>query len=236
MTLYLDYQATTPLALEVAAAMRPWSEDKFANPHSAHKLGRDAAATIAIAREQVAALLPPGGKLWFTSGATEALNWALRCAGSGGITLPDTEHAAVRDTALWLGSHGRPVSILPVSQDGLLDANVRLPDGTGMSATLRVNNEIGVIQPVSANTNPMLVLRLGDVYEAFEYVTGRYRELPEAMLVTGGTSASPESLNISSSAAADSEKVANATVVAARIPGKEWRKAEMAFMVGLSYR
>ncbi len=150
MTLYLDYQATTPLAPEVAAAMRLWLEDKFANPHSAHKLGREAAATIAIAREQVAALLPPGGKLWFTSGATEALNWALRCAGSGGITLPDTEHAAVRDTALWLGSHGRPVSILPVSQDGLLDANVRLPDGTGMIATMLVNNEIGVIQPVSA--------------------------------------------------------------------------------------
>ena len=60
--------------------------------------------------------------------------------------------------------------------------------------------------------------------------------LVEAMLATGGTSASPESLNISSSAAADSEKVASATVVAARIPGKEWRKAGMAFMVSLSYR
>ncbi len=150
MTLYLDYQATTPLAQDVAAAMRPWIEQKFANPHSAHKLGREAAAAIAVAREQVAALLPPGGKLWFTSGATEALNWALRCAGRGGIALPDTEHAAVRDTALWLGTQGRPVSILPVDGEGVIDPACPLPAGTGMVATMLVNNEIGVIQPIAA--------------------------------------------------------------------------------------
>lgn len=150
MTLYLDYQATTPLAPEVAAAMRPWLDTKFANPHSAHKLGREAAAAIAVARDQVAALLPPGGLLYFTSGATEALNWALRCAGSGGITLPDTEHAAVRDTALWLGSQGRAVTRLPVGADGLVDAGATLPDGTGLVAAMLVNNEIGVIQPVAA--------------------------------------------------------------------------------------
>ena len=46
MTIYLDYQATAPLAPEAAAAMRPWLEDKFANPHSSHKLGREAAAAV----------------------------------------------------------------------------------------------------------------------------------------------------------------------------------------------
>ena len=50
--IYLDYQATTPIAPEVAAAMQPWITDHFANPHSAHKLGRAAAAAVAVARRR----------------------------------------------------------------------------------------------------------------------------------------------------------------------------------------
>jgi cysteine desulfurase len=148
MTIYLDYQATTPLAPEAFAAMRPWLEDKFANPHSPHRLGREAAATVEVARDAVAALLPKGGKLYFTSGATEALNWALRCAGTGGIAVLETEHAAVLDTALWLGTQGRDVQLLPVRPDGVV-APASLADGTGMVAAMLVNNEIGVIQPVA---------------------------------------------------------------------------------------
>jgi cysteine desulfurase len=148
MTIYLDYQATTPLAPEAFAAMRPWLEDKFANPHSPHRLGREAAAAVEVARDAVAALLPKGGKLYFTSGATEALNWALRCAGTGGIAVLETEHAAVLDTALWLGTQGRDVQLLPVRPDGVM-APASLADGTGMVAAMLVNNEIGVIQPVA---------------------------------------------------------------------------------------
>lgn len=148
MTIYLDYQATTPLAPEAFAAMRPWLEDKFANPHSPHRLGREAAAAVEVARDAVAALLPKGGKLYFTSGATEALNWALRCAGTGGIAVLETEHAAVLDTALWLGTQGRDVQLLPVRPDGVM-APTSLADGTGMVAAMLVNNEIGVIQPVA---------------------------------------------------------------------------------------
>lgn len=148
MTIYLDYQATTPLAPEAFAAMRPWLEDKFANPHSPHRLGREAAAAVEVARDAVAALLPKGGKLYFTSGATEALNWALRCAGTGGIAVLETEHAAVLDTALWLGTQGRDVQLLHVRPDGVV-APASLADGTGMVAAMLVNNEIGVIQPVA---------------------------------------------------------------------------------------
>ena len=148
MTIYLDYQATTPLAPEAFAAMRPWLEDKFANPHSPHRLGREAAAAVEVARDAVAALLPKGGKLYFTSGATEALNWALRCAGTGGIAVLETEHAAVLDTALWLGKQGRDVQLLPVRPDGVV-VPASLADGTGMVAAMLVNNEIGVIQPVA---------------------------------------------------------------------------------------
>ena len=148
MTVYLDYQATTPLSPEAFAAMRPWLEDKFANPHSPHRLGREAAAAVEVARDAVAALLPKGGKLYFTSGATEALNWALRCAGTGGIAVLETEHAAVLDTALWLGKQGRDVQLLPVRPDGVV-VPASLADGTGTVAAMLVNNEIGVIQPVA---------------------------------------------------------------------------------------
>jgi cysteine desulfurase len=152
MTLYLDYQATTPLAPEAYAAMRPWLEEKFANPHSPHKMGREAAAAVEVARAQIGALLPKGGKLYFTSGATEALNWALCCAGDvrAGLAIAATEHAAVRDTADWLASSGRALMEMPVNAAGLVDPSISLPIGTGLVATMLVNNEIGAIQPIAA--------------------------------------------------------------------------------------
>jgi cysteine desulfurase len=174
--IYLDYQATTPLAPEAAEAMRPWLTEKFANPHSSHRLGREAAAAVEVAREQVVRALTCApaqagaqdwtpafagqeatGKLHFTSGATEALNWALK----GALTrLPPerrrivtlaTEHAAVLDTVDWLGRMGAEVDILPVGADGLADLDLaaeRITDRTGLVAAMLVNNEIGVIQPV----------------------------------------------------------------------------------------
>ena len=77
--IYLDYQATTPVAPEVAEAMRPWIEEKFANPHSPSRWGREAAAAIEVARKHVEqAIGLSDGRLAFTGSATEALNWALK--------------------------------------------------------------------------------------------------------------------------------------------------------------
>ena len=115
---YLDYQATTPLALEALAAMLPWLESQHANPHSPHREGRRAKAAVEIARDQVAALLPPGGRVAFTSGATEALNWAIKGT-SGAIVTLATEHAAVLDTVAAESARRRHVTILPVGADGL---------------------------------------------------------------------------------------------------------------------
>ncbi len=150
MSIYLDYQATTPLAPEARAAMLPWlgTDDGFANPHSPHKLGRAAAAAVEVARDAVAALLPAGGRVHFTSGATEALNWAIKGSRAKAIALPDTEHAAVRDTALWLGECDHGVTLMPVRNDGLLDL-AEIPAGQALVAVMHINNEIGVIQPIA---------------------------------------------------------------------------------------
>jgi len=157
--IYLDYQATTPVAPEVGTAMRPWEERHFANPHSPSREGREAAAAIEVARDQVeAAIGLRGGSLAFTSGATEALNWALKGsaerepAGRKRIIAPATEHAAVLDTLEWLEGRGFEIVRLPVKPDGLLDLNIveeAVDARTLLVATMLVNNEIGVIQPVA---------------------------------------------------------------------------------------
>jgi cysteine desulfurase len=150
--IYLDYQATTPLAPEARAAMLPWLGDEFANPHSAHAAGRKAKAAVEVAREQVAGLMPAGGTVSFTSGATEALNWAIK-GSSGGIVTIATEHAAVLDTVAAEARRGRAVTVLPVGSDGVVDLNAAraaIGAGTGLVAAMLVNNEIGAIQPVEA--------------------------------------------------------------------------------------
>ena len=191
--IYLDYQATTPLASEVAAAMRPWLDTNFGNPHSPHRLGREAAAAVEVARGRILAamkpprpdfregpgvcpsvtqsppqegppLTPPGspggeskGRFFFTSGATEAANWALKGAAARlpankrRIVTLATEHACVLDTVEWLAEQGFDVDILPVRPDGLVDLDLaaeRIDARTGLVAAMLVNNEIGVIQPV----------------------------------------------------------------------------------------
>jgi len=150
--IYLDYQATTPLAPEALQAMLPWLQNQHANPHSAHAPGRKAKAAVEVAREAVAALLPPGGSVSFTGGATEAINWAIKGAGPGGLVTLATEHAAVLDTVGALAQAGRAITILPVGADGLVDleaSRAAIVPGTALVAAMLVNNEIGVIQPVA---------------------------------------------------------------------------------------
>ena len=149
---YLDYQATTPLAPEALEAMLPWLRDGHANPHSAHRGGRAAKAAVEAARDVVAAPLPPSGRVAFTSGATEALNWAIK-GSTGPIVTLVSEHAAVLDTVAAERAAGRTVTILPVECDGRVDldqARAAIRPGTGLVAAMLVNNEIGVAQPIAA--------------------------------------------------------------------------------------
>lgn len=150
--IYLDYQATTPLAPEAKDAMLKWmgtADDvpAFANPASTHRAGRAAAAAVEVARDQVAALLPANGRVYFTSGATEALNWALFCATreySGGVAGLAIEHAATLQCL-----EKKQAAILPVDAKGVgLAVDDALIPENGVVAMMLVNNEVGTIQPV----------------------------------------------------------------------------------------
>jgi cysteine desulfurase len=159
--IYLDYQATTPLAPEAFAAMEPLLKTGFANPHSAHAAGRAAAAAVEVARDQVAALLPPGGRVIFTSGATEAINLTILGCGLS-VSAAATEHAAVLDCVQHLGG-----DVLPVRSDGLVD---QLKTHAALQAVMLVNNEIGTIQPIAdlaAAAHAQNKLFLCDAVQAF---------------------------------------------------------------------
>ncbi len=154
--IYLDYQATTPLAPEAREVMLRWlggpDSDTFGNPHSPHRMGRMAAAAVETARERVAALLPEGGKVVFTSGATEAINTVLHGTAGDVITFA-TEHAAVLDCARAVEAQGRRFTVLPVTPDGRADTQAlqaAITPETGLVAVMAINNEIGVRHPLAA--------------------------------------------------------------------------------------
>lgn len=146
--IYLDYQATTPLAPEAREAMLKHLDGPdgtgFGNPHSPHRLGRQAAAAIEVAREKVASLFPSGGRVIFTGGATEALNLAIRGSGARKPACSAIEHSAVGDTGRALGA----AHILSVDAQGICSPDQPVPEGVDLIAVMQANNEVGVVQPV----------------------------------------------------------------------------------------
>ncbi|EMD84302.1 cysteine desulfurase family protein [Pacificimonas flava] len=159
MSIYLDYQATTPLDPVVADAMAPYWEDQYGNPHSQHRHGWQAAAGFDKARTAVAALVgAPAAWTIFTSGATEANNLALKGAmqaappGRRRLVTVATEHSCVLESARWLEQQGFELTVLNVEPSGLLDMEAldsALADDVALVSVMAVNNEIGVIQPLA---------------------------------------------------------------------------------------
>ncbi len=162
--IYLDYGATNPCDPRVVDAIIPWLREHFGNPASrSHAWGWEAEAAVEKAREQVADLIgaDPREIVW-TSGATESNNLAIKGAahfyksrGKHLITVK-TEHKAVLDTMRELERQGFEVTYMDVQADGLLNmdalkAAIR-PD-TILISVMFVNNEIGVIQDVTAIGN-----------------------------------------------------------------------------------
>ena len=162
--IYLDYGATTPCDPRVVDAMIPWLREHFGNAASrSHAWGWEAEKAIEEARGHVAALLnaDPREIVW-TSGATESDNLAIKGAaafyktkGKHLITVK-TEHKAVLDTMRALEREGFEVTYLDVQADGLIDLAVfeaALRPDTILASVMFVNNEIGVIQDITAIGN-----------------------------------------------------------------------------------
>ena len=156
---YLDYNATTPVAPEVVAAMLPFLGEHFGNPSSSHPYGRKAAEAVRQARESIANLLgAAAGEIVFTGSATEANNLALlgvaRALGGAKrhLVVSAVEHPAVIEPALHLRSEGWELSVIPVDAQGRVDpadvAAALRPD-TALVSVMHANNEVGTIQPVA---------------------------------------------------------------------------------------
>ncbi len=161
---YLDYNATTPIDPAVAEAMLPYIYEHFGNPSSGHVYGQRAAAAVAEARESVAALLGcHDDEIVFTSGGTEANNYAIKGAARAGrpkgnhIITSAVEHPAVIEVCQYLEGQGFRATYLPVDKYGLVDpADLEAaltPVGAHGRAPLLVtimhaNNEVGTIEPI----------------------------------------------------------------------------------------
>ena len=157
--IYLDYNATTPIAPEVAEAMLPYLYEHFGNPSSSHPFGVASKRAVEAARSHVAALLGcQPTEVIFASGGTESNNTAIigvarayRDRGNHIITS-SVEHPAVIEVCHWLETQGFRVTVLPVDQYGMVDPGelerAITPD-TLLVTVMHANNEVGTIQPIA---------------------------------------------------------------------------------------
>lgn len=156
--IYLDYNATTPVAPEVLEAMLPWLREQFGNPSSTHPYGRRAAQAIATARRQVAELIgAQPQEIVFTGCATEANNLALlgvaRALGTSGrhLVISAIEHPAVMAPAMVLREQGWDVTVIPVDGYGRISLEAltqSLRVETALVSVMHANNEVGTVQPI----------------------------------------------------------------------------------------
>jgi len=157
--IYLDYNGTTPHDPEVIAAMRPFLEEEFGNPSSGHLYAVMPRQALNTARQQVAGLLNCSPEeVVFTSGGTEANNWAiigtaLALRGRGRhIITSSFEHPAVLNVCHFLEKEGYEVAHLPVDAQGLVsvtDVEAALRPDTILVTIMHANNEVGTIQPIA---------------------------------------------------------------------------------------
>jgi cysteine desulfurase len=159
--IYLDFNASTPIAPEVAAAMRPLLSEAFGNPSSVHWAGVPGKAALEAAREEVAALIgATSAEIVFTSGGSEASNLAIKGAFLAArdsrrnhIVTTTIEHPATLEPCRFLEELGANVTRVSVDATGLVD-----PDGvrramtnrTCLVSVMHANNEVGTIEPIAA--------------------------------------------------------------------------------------
>jgi cysteine desulfurase len=159
LPIYLDYNSTTPCDAGVVEAMLPYFIQSFGNAASkTHSYGWQAEEAVEFAREQIAGLIGSETKeIVFTSGATEAINLALKgiaetyVSKGNHIITSNIEHKAVLDTCRHLEKQGVEITYLPVSSEGLISpqqVEEAIRPNTILIAVMYANNEIGSINPV----------------------------------------------------------------------------------------
>lgn len=158
--IYLDYAATTPLDKEVFEKMLPYFCEEFGNADSPHAAGRKAMNAVDCARDCLADCLnAKPNEIYFTSGGTEADNWAVyggahaqKELGKTHVVISSIEHHAVLATAEKLEKEGVCVTYLPVNRQGVVELSslrAAITEQTGLVAVMYANNETGAVQPVS---------------------------------------------------------------------------------------
>lgn len=160
-SIYLDHAATTPLDTEIFQKMLPYFTENYGNADSPHALGRKAMSAVDTARDTLAELLcAKPSEIFFTSGGTEADNWAIlggaraqKEFGKDHVIISAIEHHAALSAAETLEREGFAVTYLPVNEKGEVETETlerAMTDKTGLVAVMSVNNETGVIQPIKA--------------------------------------------------------------------------------------
>ena len=157
--IYLDYNASTPIAPEVAAAMRPFLDEAYGNPSSAHWAGKPARDAVETARGQIADLLGCApDEVVFTSGGSEANNHALKGVAfarrdkGDHIVTSAVEHPAILAPCAHLAQRGYQITQVPVDQFGQVDPDdVRraITPRTILVSIMHANNEVGTIEPIA---------------------------------------------------------------------------------------
>ena len=157
--IYLDHAATTPLDKKVLNKMLPYFTEEFGNADSPHETGRKAMNAVDEARDIVAECIgAKANEVYFTSGGTEADNWAVlggayaqKAKGRTRVLLSAIEHHAVLYAGERLEKEGFEVVYLPVNRAGRVETEVlraHINENTGLVAVMAANNETGVLQPV----------------------------------------------------------------------------------------
>ncbi len=156
---YADNAATTKVSERALKAALPYFTEQYGNASSIYSIGMNAARAVAKAREQVAtALGAKNGEIYFTSGGSEADNWAIKGAAEIGaakgkkhIITACFEHHAVLHTCEYLAKQGFEITYLPIDSMGLVDPeDVRnaIREDTALVTIMYANNEIGTVQPI----------------------------------------------------------------------------------------
>jgi cysteine desulfurase NifS len=157
--IYLDYNATTPIAPEVADAMLPYLREHFGNPSSSHWHGQQTKKAVEHARQQVADLLRcDTEEIVFTSGGTESNNHALKGYAfahqerGNHIITTQIEHPAVLEVCRYLERHGFRISYMPVDEFGMVAVEAieqAITPQTLLISVMHANNEVGTTQPIA---------------------------------------------------------------------------------------